>query len=64
MPKGMVAGRMGLWLLFGLAVSAAGAWNGELVLVAIGGFLTGVSLLALIVILATARPGRAQRGRR
>ena len=49
MPKWMVAGRLGLWLLFGLAVSGLGVWNGELVLVDIGGFLTGVSLLALVV---------------
>lgn len=47
MPKGMVAGRMGLWLLFGLAVAGLGVLNGEPVLILGGAVLLAVSALAL-----------------
>ena len=47
MPKGMVAGRMGLWLLFGLAVAALGVLNGEPVLILGGGLLVALSALAI-----------------
>lgn len=59
MPKGMVAGRMGLWLLFGLAVAGLGVWNGEPVLI-LGGWL----LVALSALATMTGPRRGQRRRR
>ena len=47
MPKGMVAGRMGLWLLFGLVVAGLGVLNGEPVLILGGGLLVSLSALAI-----------------
>ncbi len=54
-------GRMGGWLLFGLAVLGLGAWNWEPVLIIGGAVLVAVSAVALATMTG---PSRGQRRRR